>query len=127
MKVIKIEELKNTDREVEFQYGGFISYRVLTKSDEMGFTVCKTIIPKCKPQYWHYPNHLESCYCIKGYGELVNLETGESFDIQPDTIYVLNKNERHTFEAKSEEVVLISVFNPPLNGNETHKDGEVYE
>ena len=127
MKIVKIKDLEGTSRKIEFQYGGFLSYRVVIKKDKMGFGICKTIVPKCEPQLWHYENHLEACYCIEGKGQIVNLETGEKFDIDVDTTYILDKNDKHTFQALSDRVVLISVFNPPLNGNETHKDGGSYE
>jgi L-ectoine synthase len=62
---------------------------------------------------------LEACYCIKGQGELTNLETGVKHLITPDVMYVLDKHDDHTFEA-FEDVVLISIFNPPLRGDEKH-------
>ena len=41
-------------------------------------------------------------------------------DLQP-----LFQNEEHTFEA-IEDTILISIFNPPLNGNETHDENGNY-
>lgn len=119
MKIVKIKDLQNTDRQVECPNGGFTSMRVLLESDNMGYSVTKTLIPKNEPQLWHYKNHLETCYCIKGKGILTNLETLEIFEITPDTTYVLDLNDRHTFEAL-EDTELICVFNPPLTGKEVH-------
>lgn len=101
------------------KFTGGTSIRLSTKSDKMGFSVCKTLLPVCGPNMWHYKNHLESCYCVSGRGELVNLETGERFEIVPGVMYSHDKHEAHTFEA-FEPTVLISVFNPPLVGNESH-------
>jgi hypothetical protein len=50
---------------------------------------------------------------------LTDLTTNIAHDIKVDTIYILDNNEPHTFEA-IEDCVLISVFNPPLSGKETH-------
>jgi L-ectoine synthase len=66
---------------------------------------------------------LEACYCVSGEGELVNLETGEAFIILPGTLYALDQHDNHTFQALS-DVVLVSIFNPPVTGTEVHdKDG----
>lgn len=123
MKVVDIKSIENTDRHVKGE--GFESLRVLLRSDNMGFGIHKTIIPKGGPYHWHYKNHLEACYCIKGKGELTNLETGEKFTIDVDTTYVLDNNDDHTFEAL-EDVVLISVFNPPVTGKEVHTEDGSY-
>jgi quercetin dioxygenase-like cupin family protein len=122
MKVIKVKELPK-ERIIKCPNGGFTSNRLLLKSDGMGYSLTKTVIPVNGVQHWHYKNHLESCYCVSGKGELTNLKTKEKFQITPDTVYVLNEHDDHTFEALK-ETVLICVFNPPLTGNEIHdKDG----
>lgn len=119
---MKIKRIKEIDR---VSFTGGISFRALVESDNMGFTVTKTVIPKGGPHHWHYPDHLEACYCIKGRGELVDLSTGMKHLITPDVVYVLDKHDDHTFEAL-EDTVLISVFNPPLTGKETHDENGQY-
>jgi len=123
MKIVKIKELEGTDRDVLFTGGN--SIRALVKSDNMGFGVCKTYIPKGGPHHWHYLNHLEACYCISGSGIITDIETKEKFEISVDVMYVLNKHDNHTFEAL-EDVVLISIFNPPLTGTEFHDENGNY-
>ncbi len=125
MKIVKIEDIKNTEREVKCPNGGFTSNRILLKSDGMGFGMTKTVIPPNGRQHWHYKNHLESCYCVSGYGILTDIKTGETHEILPDTTYVLDKNDDHYFEA-IEEVVLICAFNPPLTGDEVHQEDGSY-
>ena len=124
MKVRSIKNLEGTERHVKGV--GFDSIRVLLERDGMGFSLHKTIIPKGDPQHWHYKDHLEACYCIKGLGIITNLETGESFTIKPDTTYILDEHDDHTFQAL-EDTVLISVFNPPVTGNEVHNEDGSYE
>lgn len=114
MKIKRINQIEP----VEFTGG--ISFRAILESDGMGFAMMKTVIPKGGPHHWHYHNHLEACYCIKGKGELTDLSTGTKHLITPDVIYILDKHDDHTFEAL-EDTVLISIFNPPLKGQETHK------
>jgi len=125
MKIIKGDDLDGMGRKVSCPNGGFISYRYLLEEDRMGYSMTKTVIPKGDPQHWHYKSHLESCYCISGHGTLTNLSNGEAFEIGPDTTYVLDKNDDHLFQAH-ETVTLICVFNPPLQGKETHRPDGTY-
>ena len=124
MKVIDVKTLKGSDRDVKFTGGN--SLRPVLKSDGMGFGICETHIPKGEANFWHYPNHLESCYCISGKGILKDLETGEIYNIYPGVIYSLNDHQRHTFKAIT-DVILISVFNPPLRGDEKHDKNGIYK
>lgn len=126
MKIVKISDIKNTEREVKCPNGGFTSNRILLESDGMGYSMTKTVIPPKGKQHWHYTNHLESCYCVSGKGTITNIETGEEFLIEPDTTYVLDNHDDHYFEAH-EEVVLICVFNPPLTGREVHNEDGSYD
>lgn len=119
MKIVRINQLDGV------QFTGGVSYRALLEKDNMGFSVMKTVIPKGGPHHWHYINHLEACYCIKGKGELIDLKTGIKHLITPDVVYVLNDHDDHTFEAL-EDTVLISIFNPPLKGQEKHNKDGVY-
>lgn len=123
MKVKNVNALPE-DRKVNFTGG--ISLRPIIESDNMGFGLCKTLIPKGGPHHWHYQNHLEACYCIKGEGIITNLKTKEAFLIIPDMVYILDDHDDHTFEAL-EDTVLISIFNPPLVGDESHDKNGVYK
>lgn len=122
MKIIKTSELP-VERQVEFHSG--VSNRILLTEDNMGFTMTKTVIEPGKQVFQHYKNHLESCYCVSGYAVLINAITGEHHQITPDTTYVLDKHDPHYFEAK-ETTVLICVFNPPLTGQEIHREDGSY-
>lgn len=126
MKVVRIAHLESQGRKVDCPRGGFTSFRALLESDGMGFSMHKTVIPKGPSQHWHYKHHLEACYCIAGEGILTNLETGDKHMIIPDTVYVLDHHDDHTFEA-IQDTVLISVFNPPVTGNEVHDEDGSYK
>jgi L-ectoine synthase len=123
MKVIRTKSLIGTKRDIQGK--GFSSLRILLERDRMGFSLHKTIIPKGDKEHWHYKHHLEACYCISGMGVLTNLETNEEFNITPDTTYVLDNHDDHTFQAL-DDVVLLSIFNPPVVGNEIHMDDGSY-
>lgn len=126
MKVISGAELESMNRVMEFTPGGFFSHRFLLQEDGVGFTVTRTVIPPDGPQRWHYPNHLEACYCIEGKGELVEVAAGKRYIIEPDTLYALDNHDEHTFEAIGGPVTLLCVFSPALYGNEAHKNGHSY-
>jgi quercetin dioxygenase-like cupin family protein len=124
MKVIKTEGI-SASRKVESPNGGFVSNRILLKEDGGGFTLTKTVVSPGEKQRWHYKNHFESCYCVSGRGTLTDNATGEEYSILPDTTYVIDNNDDHSFEA-IEETVLICVFNPPLIGSELHDEDGSY-
>lgn len=119
MRVRRLRDIAGTPREVRCPHGGFTSFRFLLARDGMGFSLHKTVIPKGPSQHWHYTQHVEACYCVSGHGRLTNLTTGEVYGIVPDTCYILDQHDDHTFEAL-EDTVLISVFNPPVTGQEVH-------
>lgn len=124
MNVVKLESLTDSERHIKGE--GFDSLRVILAKDNMGFSLHKTIIPKGEPNHWHYKYHLEACYCISGRGILTDLETRAEHIIEPDTIYILDHYDNHLFQAL-EDVVLISVFNPPVKGNEIHQEDGSYK
>ena len=117
MKTVNIKDVKGVD------FIGGKSYRTVLKNDGLGFAMMETRVDKGGPYKWHYKEHQEACMCISGEAILEDLETGEKSDIYEGVTYLVDNNQPHLFTALT-DVVLVSVFNPPLNGNETHdKDG----
>lgn len=105
---------------------GFVSRRYLLEQDGMGYTITRTTInPSAGKQFWHYKNHLESCYCLRGKALLRDCATEEVHQIVPGTLYVLDRNDPHEFTAL-EETELLCVFNPPLRGDEVHGEDGTY-
>lgn len=118
MKVINANDFKGSELDVQFTGGH--SYRMVTAMEGLGFSVNKTFIPvSSEAHLWHYKDHKEVCYCIEGKAIATDLETGIVYDINPDSAYLLPNHERMTFQALT-DVVMISIFNPPLTGKETH-------
>lgn len=122
---MKIIDSFNLDNERIVKGDGFISNRVLLESDNVGFSLTRTVIPVGKKKFWHYKNHYESNTCIAGHGWVENAITKEKFEIKPGITYVLDNHDPHYFEA-DEEVTLICVFNPPLKGREVHNEDGSY-
>ena len=123
-----LSEVENTDFFVE--WGNGTSHRLLTERDNMGFTVCHTVVHAGSESLLQYRNHLEACYCISGTGEVEDMN-GNVYSITVGDIYVLDDNDKHYLRAsKHEDLILVSVFNPPLTGTEVHDvtnpDGSAY-
>lgn len=126
MKIVNVNQLNLFNAERIVNFTGGVSYRPVLANDNVGFSVHKTIIPKGGPHHWHYKYHKEVCFCIKGCGELVDLKTKNKYIISPDIVYILDSNDDHTFEAL-EDTILISIFNPPIVGDEHHDENGVYQ
>ena len=124
MKVVRIKDLEGTEREV-VSPAGWTSVRFLLKEDGMGFSFHETTFPAGLEFPMWYKHHVEAVYCYKGRGVLTNRDTGESFDIEPGTLYALDKHDRHTLKA-IEELKLVCAFNPPVSGREIHDEDGAY-
>jgi L-ectoine synthase len=111
------------------EWGSGTSHRLLTERDEMGFTVCHTVVRAGTESLLQYRNHLEACYCIAGEGEVQDMD-GNVHPIRPGDLYVLNKHDKHFLRGGSKDMILVSIFNPPLKGHERHDlknaDGSAY-
>lgn len=125
MKVIDLNDIAGTERDVHCPNGGFNSVRFLLAKDGMGFSLHRTFVPRGPAQIWHYKNHLEACYCVSGYAILTNLSNGDRHFITADTMYALDNHDIHSFQA-IEDTLLISVFNPPVTGTEVHGKDHSY-
>lgn len=112
------QDVESTDRFVE--WGNGTSHRMITAHDGMGFTVCHTIVRKGTTSLLQYRNHLEACYCIGGEGEVEDMQ-GNRYPIREGVIYVLDNHDRHYLRGgQTSDLILVSVFNPPLQGSERH-------
>ena len=123
MFIRSLEDVANTEHFVD--WGNGTSHRLLTSADGMGFTVCHTVVTKGSESLLEYKNHLEACYCIAGRGEVEDMN-GERYRIVPGVIYVLDQHDKHYLRADADvDMILVSIFNPPLRGNERHRlDGD---
>ncbi|AIW20770.1 ectoine synthase [Vibrio coralliilyticus] len=104
------------------QWGNGSSFRLLTEKDGMGFTVCHTVVEAGSESRLQYRRHLEACYCISGKGQVISADGSTIYDIEPGAIYALDENDPHILIAdESDDLHLVSVFNPPLTGQEKHQ------
>jgi len=117
MIVRKLSEAVADGRKVAAS--GWESNRLILKEDAVGFSFHITVIKKDAVLYMQYRNHFEAVYCIAGRGEIVDLANQCVHLIEPGTLYLLDKHDKHQLKAL-EEMQLACVFNPPLKGDEVH-------
>jgi L-ectoine synthase len=105
---------------LKVEWGAGTSHRMLTADDGMGYTICRTVVRAGSESLLQYRNHLEACYCIAGRGEVEDMQ-GRAYRIGPGDVYVLDQHDQHYLRADGDgDMVLLSVFNPPLRGDERH-------
>ncbi|WP_185235335.1 ectoine synthase [Teredinibacter franksiae] len=125
MIVRNLSDANQTKRRIVSPDGNWESTRLLLKEDQMGFSFHITTIYEGADFQMHYQNHLESVYCIAGEGEVETLADGKKYPINPGTVYILDKHDKHILRAHK-EMTMACVFNPPLNGKETHNAEGAY-
>ena len=112
---------RNRDQAQTVGWGGGTSDRLLVEKDGMGFAVCHTIVKQGTASKLEYRNHLEACYCVSGSGSVVEKD-GTVHEITPGTIYVLDEHDPHELRGgETEDMHLVSIFNPPITGDEKHQ------
>ncbi len=119
MIVRTLQEIAGTERDVN--WGNGQSRRFLVEKDGMGFAFMETLILAGTDTFIQYRNHLEACYCIEGEGEIEDA-AGRKYPIRRGTLYALDQHDAHHLRA-STDLRLISVFNPPIRGDERHDLG----
>ena len=85
----------------------------------MGFSYNDNRVTKGSDATLWYKHHWESNYIISGRGELTDLTSGQQWSLEPGTLYVVGPNDRHRSRVTEDEHH-VSVFCPPLSGDESH-------
>lgn len=112
-----------SDRKIETD--GWNSIRMLLKDDAMGFSFHITTMYAGKELPMHYKNHLESVFVLSGEGTIEDLGTGETHELRPGSLYVLDKHDRHIVRPRT-DLITACVFNPPVTGREVHDESGAY-
>lgn len=117
MQVIHRSALEGTDRDAGAE--GWSSLRLLVRSDGMGFSLNETLIHEGAELQLHYKHHVEACYILEGRGEVEVLETGVIYPLEKGTLYCPDDHKKHIVRC-FEQIRLIAVFLPALEGDEVH-------
>ncbi|MFK3672341.1 ectoine synthase [Leifsonia aquatica] len=111
---------KSKDDVAPVHWGNGTSHRLLVESDNMGFALAHTVVHAGTESKLEYRRTLEACYCIGGSGSVEDTN-GNLIELRPGVLYALNDNDPHYLRASADEdLELISVFNPPIRGDEKH-------
>lgn len=114
MIIRKLESAKTVD------WGNGLSRRFILDADGLGYSITDTTVRAGTKSRLQYRNHLETCYCIEGSGEVMELD-GTSHPLTPGVLYSLNNHDPHYLVASpDEDLRLVCVFAPALQGDEVH-------
>ncbi len=119
MFIRTLDELAAAGRIISLVNDTTRSARFLTAADGMGFSYNDNRIGKGGGGVLWYKNHWEANYIISGRGEVTDLTTGESWPLEAGILYVVGPNDRHRVQV-TEDMHLVSIFCPPLRGDERH-------
>jgi quercetin dioxygenase-like cupin family protein len=119
MFVRSLADVRASGREVVIAGGSARTARFLTADDGVGFTFSDVSQQAGAEARLWYKHHWEANYILAGTGELEEVATGQRWRLEPGTIYVVGPDDRHIVRAAT-DLRLISVFNPPLRGDENH-------
>ncbi|WP_109476900.1 ectoine synthase [Paraburkholderia sp. C35] len=125
MLVRDVETTVGTQRHVRGE--GWDSKRLVVAADGVGFSLHDTTVEEGTQMELQYRHHVEANYCFAGEGEVVDLTSGETFQLGPGSVYVLDKHDRHLVRAIKGDLRLVCVFTPALAGEETHTAEGGYE
>ena len=115
---------KSKDDVTPINWGNGTSHRLLVEADNMGFALAHTVVSAGTQSQLEYRSNLEACYCIAGSGSVEDTE-GNVIKLRPGVLYALNNHDPHILSASDfEDMELISVFNPPIRGDERHELSE---
>jgi L-ectoine synthase len=107
------------------EWGNGLSRRFLVADDGMGYTLTDTLVRAGTRSPLEYRKHLEACYCIAGSGMVIDSD-GNEYPIEPGTMYALDRNDAHHLIASPfEDLRLVCVFTPALQGDEAHDFSEL--
>lgn len=96
----------------------FRSARFLTAADGMGTSYNENRVKQGTDAVIWLKHHWEANYIISGRGEVTDLSSEARWSLEPGTLYVVGPNDRHRL-ALTEDTHYVSIFCPPLKGDET--------
>ena len=113
--------LEDAGRKITVAGGTTSSTRILLHEDQVGFSLCDVNLAAGRTNKLWYKHHWEANYILDGTGEVTDLDNGEACSLAAGTMYIVGPDDRHSLRAHT-DLHLLSIFNPPLTGNEQHDD-----
>lgn len=127
MLIRSIDDLQARGRSISIAHDTASAVRILTRSDGLGFSVSDARgSAGISVDVW-YKHHWEANYVCSGGGSVEDLTTGERWILEPGVFYCVGPRDRHRLSISDEaDLRIISIFNPPLEGRETHDEDGAY-
>ncbi|WP_162913948.1 ectoine synthase [Taklimakanibacter lacteus] len=100
----------------------FRSARFLTAADRMGYSYNENRARQGIDAIIWLKHHWEANYIISGKGEVTDLTDGRTWSLAAGVLYVVGPNDWHRLQV-SEDMHYVSIFCPPLKGDE-HFDAD---
>jgi L-ectoine synthase len=119
MFVRHAQDMRAAGQELVVANGMARTLRMLTKSDDLGFSFSDVHFDAGATTELWYKNHWEGNYIVSGVGTVEDLTTEEIWDLAPGLLYSVGPKDRHRVTAET-DIHILSVFCPPLQGNEQH-------
>ena len=122
MIVRSLLEIEDTDRDIRTPH--WRSKRLILAREQVGFSMHETILEAGSVNDFWYANHVEAVFVVAGEGELLDKETGITYQLGPGSLYLLDGHEHHQLRPKT-EMRTVCVFTPPVTGREVHDENGV--
>lgn len=123
MIVRTIDEITDTDADIKTE--NWRSKRIVLAKEQVGFSVHETTLYAGTVNQFWYANHIEAVFIVEGEGEITDLATGETHQLAPGSLYLLNNHDKHEVRPRT-QMRTVCVFNPPITGREVHDENGVY-
>ncbi|TDE94846.1 ectoine synthase [Occultella glacieicola] len=123
MLVRTIAEVTDTDADIKTE--NWRSKRIILAKEGVGFSVHETTLYAGTVNDFWYANHIEAVFIVEGEGEITDLATGETHQLAPGSLYLLNDHDKHQVRPRT-QMRTVCVFNPPVTGREVHDEHGVY-
>src|ERR1700712_4224554 len=95
MIVRTLDEITDTDRDVEAENKQWRSKRIVLAKDGVGFSVHETVLqPGTINDFW-YANHIEAVFVTEGEGELYDKDNDITYRLGARAPYRVMGNEHH--------------------------------
>ena len=121
MFVKRVDEMRRAGKEMVIANGQARTVRMLTTADGLGFGFSDVHLAAGAEAILWYKHHWEANHILSGTGEVTDLATGQTWKLGPSMGYNVGPKDRHRLRAHT-DIHLVSVFCPPLVGNEQHDE-----
>lgn len=123
MIVRTLDEIEDTEADIKTP--NWRSKRIILAREKAGFSMHETTLYAGTVNDFWYANHVEAVLVVEGEGEITDKGTGETHQLRPGSLYLLNNHDKHQVRPRT-DMRTVCVFNPPVTGREVHDDDGVY-